>query len=78
MQNVEDLKLVLGTAEETPSQRSHRDNDDDSSTSKKSQSENLFYRDSSTFLKVCRRRRKCEAPFIIIVHFYLTVVFLFL
>lgn len=50
LNDVKDLKHVLGTAEENPSQKHTRE--DDPTTSKKSQSENIFYRDSSTFLKV--------------------------
>ncbi|XP_059617132.1 N6-adenosine-methyltransferase non-catalytic subunit [Phlebotomus argentipes] len=51
--SVEDLKYILGTAEveETSSPRSVRDDDDKAPSSKKSNTENLFYRDSSTFLK---------------------------
>ncbi|XP_055682171.1 N6-adenosine-methyltransferase non-catalytic subunit [Lutzomyia longipalpis] len=51
--NVEDLKYILGTAEveETSSPKNARDDDDKPSSTKKSQTENLFYRDSSTFLK---------------------------
>lgn len=51
LNDVKDLKHVLGTAEENPSQK--HTHEDDPTTSKKSQSENIFYRDSSTFLKVC-------------------------
>lgn len=52
--SVEDLKYILGTAEveETSSPKSVRDDDEKTPTSKKSYTENLFYRDSSTFLKV--------------------------
>lgn len=49
---VEDLKHVLGTAEDVQSTKTQRDDDEPSSSSKKFQSESLFYRDSSTFLKV--------------------------
>uniref|UniRef100_A0A1L8DHF6 N(6)-adenosine-methyltransferase non-catalytic subunit METTL14 n=1 Tax=Nyssomyia neivai TaxID=330878 RepID=A0A1L8DHF6_9DIPT len=51
--NVEDLKYILGTAEveETSSPKSAREDDDKAPSSKKSHTENLFYRDSSTFLK---------------------------
>ncbi|GAB0098379.1 N6-adenosine-methyltransferase non-catalytic subunit [Sergentomyia squamirostris] len=51
--SVDDLKYILGTAEveETSSPRSARDDDDKTPSSKKSNPENLFYRDSSTFLK---------------------------
>jgi len=50
---VEDLKLILqGTAEDVQSTKTQRDDDEPSSSSKKFQSESLFYRDSSTFLKV--------------------------
>uniref|UniRef100_A0A6B2EDV5 N(6)-adenosine-methyltransferase non-catalytic subunit METTL14 n=1 Tax=Phlebotomus kandelakii TaxID=1109342 RepID=A0A6B2EDV5_9DIPT len=51
--SVEDLKYILGTAEqeETSSPKSARDDDDKTPSSKKSHTENLFYRDSSTFLK---------------------------
>lgn len=43
---------MLGTAEDAPSPKSHREDDEKSSSSKKNQSENQIYRDSSTFLKV--------------------------
>ncbi|XP_055713574.1 N6-adenosine-methyltransferase non-catalytic subunit [Phlebotomus papatasi] len=51
--SVEDLKYILGTAEveETSSPKSVRDDDEKTPTMKKSHTENLFYRDSSTFLK---------------------------
>lgn len=54
LSSVEQLKHVLGTAEETCIQKTNRDDDDETQAtpSKKVQSENLFYRDSSTFLKV--------------------------
>lgn len=51
--NVEDLKHVLGTAEDSQPTKAMRDDSKKQSHSKKTQSENLFYRDSSTFLKVC-------------------------
>lgn len=51
--NVEDLKHVLGTADDSPSPKSQQGEDAEKLPSlKKSQSESLFYRDSSTFLKV--------------------------
>ncbi|XP_065072599.1 N6-adenosine-methyltransferase non-catalytic subunit [Ochlerotatus camptorhynchus] len=49
--SVEDLKHVLGTAEDTPINKSQRYDDEEASSSKKSQSEGMVYRDSSTFLK---------------------------
>lgn len=49
---MEDLKHVLGTAEDTPINKSQRYDDEEASSSKKSQSEGMVYRDSSTFLKV--------------------------
>lgn len=50
---VEDLKHVLGTAEDSPI-KSQRYEDEEASTSKTVQTaEGLVYRDSSTFLKVC-------------------------
>lgn len=51
---VEDLKHVLGTAEDVQSTKTQRDDDEPSSSSKKFQAESQFYRDSSTFLKVRR------------------------
>uniref|UniRef100_A0A182JK76 N(6)-adenosine-methyltransferase non-catalytic subunit METTL14 n=1 Tax=Anopheles atroparvus TaxID=41427 RepID=A0A182JK76_ANOAO len=48
--SVEDLKHVLGTAEETPN-KSQRYDDEEASSSIQSQAEGLVYRDSSTFLK---------------------------
>ncbi|XP_055387323.1 N6-adenosine-methyltransferase non-catalytic subunit [Condylostylus longicornis] len=54
LSSVDELKYVLGTAEEACSSRTNKDDDEDNiieSAKKKSQSENLFYRDSSTFLK---------------------------
>ncbi|XP_058450833.1 N6-adenosine-methyltransferase non-catalytic subunit [Malaya genurostris] len=48
---VEDLKHVLGTAEDAPNNKSQRYDDEEASSSKKSQSEGMVYRDSSTFLK---------------------------
>lgn len=51
VQNVEDLKHVLGTVEDSSS-KPQTDDAKKQSNSRKSQSENLFYRDSSTFLKV--------------------------
>lgn len=53
LSTVEDLKHVLGTAEDGPSHKAYRDDDERATSSKKSHSENQFYRDSSTFLKVC-------------------------
>lgn len=41
----------MGNAETTPSKRGNGDTDEESSTSKKSASEGIVYRDSSTFLK---------------------------
>lgn len=52
VQNVEDLKHVLGTTEDSASKPSNDESKKANSNSRKSQSENLFYRDSSTFLKV--------------------------
>lgn len=52
---MEDLKHVLGTAEDTPINKSQRYDDEEASSSKKSQSEGMVYRDSSTFLKVSLR-----------------------
>lgn len=49
--SVQDLKHVLGTAEDTPINKSQRYDDEEASSSKKSQSEGMVYRDSSTFLK---------------------------
>ncbi|XP_055545698.1 N6-adenosine-methyltransferase non-catalytic subunit [Wyeomyia smithii] len=49
--SVEDLKHVLGTAEDAPINKSQRYDDEEPSSSKKSQSEGMVYRDSSTFLK---------------------------
>lgn len=51
--SVQDLKHVLGTAEDTPMSKAQRyDDQEEASTSKKSQSsEGMVYRDSSTFLK---------------------------
>ncbi|XP_053695544.1 N6-adenosine-methyltransferase non-catalytic subunit [Sabethes cyaneus] len=49
--SVEDLKHVLGTAEDAPINKSQRYDDEEASSSKKSQSEGMVYRDSSTFLK---------------------------
>uniref|UniRef100_U5EWJ3 N(6)-adenosine-methyltransferase non-catalytic subunit METTL14 n=1 Tax=Corethrella appendiculata TaxID=1370023 RepID=U5EWJ3_9DIPT len=49
--SVSDLKYVLGTVEDSPSQNKNRYDDDEPSTSKKSHAEGLVYRDSSTFLK---------------------------
>lgn len=48
--SIQDLKHVLGTAEDTP-MKSQRYDDEEASSSKKSQSEGMVYRDSSTFLK---------------------------
>lgn len=51
--SVQDLKHVLGTAEDTPMGKAQRyDDQEEASSSKKSQSsEGMVYRDSSTFLK---------------------------
>lgn len=51
--SVQDLKHVLGTAEDTPMSKAQRyDDQEEASSSKKSQSsEGMVYRDSSTFLK---------------------------
>uniref|UniRef100_A0A182QI67 N(6)-adenosine-methyltransferase non-catalytic subunit METTL14 n=1 Tax=Anopheles farauti TaxID=69004 RepID=A0A182QI67_9DIPT len=50
--SVEDLKHVLGTAEDSPINKSQRYEDEEASSSKTSQTaEGLVYRDSSTFLK---------------------------
>ncbi|XP_053675409.1 N6-adenosine-methyltransferase non-catalytic subunit [Anopheles nili] len=50
--NVEDLKHVLGTAEESPINKSQRYEDEEASSSKTTETaEGLVYRDSSTFLK---------------------------
>lgn len=51
--SVQDLKHVLGTAEDTPISKAQRyDDQEEASSSKKSQSsEGMVYRDSSTFLK---------------------------
>uniref|UniRef100_A0A1Q3F5M1 N(6)-adenosine-methyltransferase non-catalytic subunit METTL14 n=1 Tax=Culex tarsalis TaxID=7177 RepID=A0A1Q3F5M1_CULTA len=50
--SVQDLKHVLGTAEDTPMTKAQRYDDEEASSSKKSQSsEGMVYRDSSTFLK---------------------------
>lgn len=49
---VEDLKHVLGTAEDVQPTKTQRDDDEPASSTKKFQSESMFYRDSSTFLKV--------------------------
>lgn len=50
--SVQDLKHVLGTAEDTPMSKAQRYDDEEASSSKKSQSsEGMVYRDSSTFLK---------------------------
>lgn len=50
--NVQDLKHVLGTVEDSSTSKSPQDDDPKSPNSKKPHSEDLFYRDSSTFLKV--------------------------
>lgn len=52
MPKIEDLKHVLGNVEDVPSPRTQREDDEKAGTSKKHQTENVFYRDSSTFLKV--------------------------
>lgn len=49
---VEDLKHILGNVEDVPSPRTQRGDDEKAGSSKKHQAENVFYRDSSTFLKV--------------------------
>ncbi|XP_035776345.1 N6-adenosine-methyltransferase non-catalytic subunit-like [Anopheles albimanus] len=49
--SVEDLKHVLGTKEESSINKSQRYEDEEARSSKKSPSEGLVYRDSSTFLK---------------------------
>lgn len=50
--SVQDLKHVLGTAEDTPMGKAQRYDDEEASSSKKSHSsEGMVYRDSSTFLK---------------------------
>ncbi|KFB49453.1 N6-adenosine-methyltransferase non-catalytic subunit [Anopheles ziemanni] len=48
--SVEDLKHVLGTAEDSPN-KSQKYDDEEASSSTQSQTEGMVYRDSSTFLK---------------------------
>uniref|UniRef100_A0A336MRK6 N(6)-adenosine-methyltransferase non-catalytic subunit METTL14 n=3 Tax=Culicoides sonorensis TaxID=179676 RepID=A0A336MRK6_CULSO len=48
---VDELKHALGTAEESVGNKSRNDDDDEATSSKKLPSENVFYRDSSQFLK---------------------------
>lgn len=50
--NVDDLKYVLGTADDSPSSKTVDEEHQKQANNRKSQSENQFYRDSSTFLKV--------------------------
>lgn len=53
--NVEDLKHVLGTAEDSSSTKSTNDDSKDQASNKNAPAEDdQFYRDSSTFLKVLR------------------------
>lgn len=49
---MEDIKHVLGTAEDSLTNKSQKEAEDEASTSKKQTAENQFYQDSSTFLKV--------------------------